>query len=256
MNGRFAFDLELAGRGLVAGADEAGRGSLAGPLLAAAVLFDYSHWTEEDFAALEALDDSKRHTRERREELFALVVTHARQVAVVSYSSASIDERGLHRCNLSALERALSRLRPAPEVALVDGFALKECPLPHRGLIGGDGKSAAVAAASIVAKVVRDRLMVTMHGRWPSWGFAENVGYATPGHHAAILKHGLTDLHRRSFQSVAYQQLELGLLSPEELEEKLDEACEREVTDVSPASETIGEETPAALVQGRAAASR
>ena len=212
MNERFAYDLEVAGRGLVAGADEAGRGSLAGPLLAAAVLFDYARWSDDDFAVLEALDDSKRHTRERREELYGLVVARARQIAVVSCSARSIDDRGLHRCNLFALEHALSCLAPRPAVAFVDGFAIKDSPVPHQGLVGGDGRSAAVAAASIVAKVVRDRLMVTMHERWPSWGFDENVGYATPGHHAAILEHGLADLHRRSFQSVAYQQLELGFV--------------------------------------------
>jgi ribonuclease HII len=212
VNERFVYDLRAGRGGLVAGADEAGRGCLAGPLVAAAVLFDYSRWTDGDFAVLEALDDSKRHTRERREKLYGLVVTYARQIAVVSCSARSIDDRGLHRCNLSALEHALSCLTPRPDTALVDGFALKDCPVPHEGLVGGDGRSAAVAAASIVAKVVRDRLMMTMHERRPSWGFNENVGYATPAHHAAILVHGLSDLHRRSFQSVAYQQLELGLV--------------------------------------------
>ena len=105
-------------------------------------------------------------------------------------------------------------------MAFVDGFTIKDSRVPHQGLVGGDGRSAAVAAASIVAKVVRDRLMVTMHELWPSWGFDENVGYATPGHHAAILEHGLADLHRRSFQSVAYQQLELGFVPLAEVEER------------------------------------
>lgn len=245
MNERFAYDLEVAGRGLIAGADEAGRGSLAGPLLAAAVLFDYSRWDEDDFDALEALDDSKRHTRERREGLYALVVARARQIAVVSCSASSIDERGLHHCNLFALERALSRMAPRPDVALVDGFTIKDCRVPHRGLVGGDGRSAAVAAASIVAKVVRDRLMVTMHGRWPSWGFDENVGYATPGHHSAILEHGLTDLHRRSFQSVAYQQLELGLVPPDELDDRIDEELDRELAERSTREESFPVETGA-----------
>lgn len=244
MNERFAYDLEMAGRGLVAGADEAGRGSLAGPLLAAAVLFDYARWSDDDFAALEALDDSKRHTRERREELYGLVVARARQIAVVSCSARSIDDRGLHRCNLFALERALSSLAPRPDVALVDGFAIKDSVVPHQGLVGGDGRSAAVAAASIVAKVVRDRLMVTMHERWSSWGFDENVGYATPGHHAAILEHGLNDLHRRSFQSVAYQQLELGLIPPDELADRLDRELDKEISEGFAAEETSPSEAP------------
>jgi ribonuclease HII len=242
LNERFAYDLEVAGRSLVAGADEAGRGPLAGPLVAAAVLFDYARWSDDDFAVLEALDDSKRHTRERREGLYGLVVAHARQIAVVSCSARSIDERGLHRCNLFALERALAALAPQPDVALVDGFTIKDSPVPHQGLVGGDGRSAAVAAASIVAKVVRDRLMVTMHERWPSWGFAENVGYATPGHHAAILEHGLADLHRRSFQSVAYQQLELGFVPPARLDDELREESAAE--ERSAVEETSPSEAP------------
>jgi len=209
MNALFAYDLDIAGRALVAGADEAGRGALAGPLVAAAVAFDYARFDEASFAALERLDDSKRHTRVSREELYGLIVALASQIVVVSHAASSVDARGLHVCNLAALEEALVALCPAPAVALVDGFSIKDCAVPHIGVVGGDGRSAAVAAASIVAKVTRDRLMIALDTRWPQFGFATHVGYASPQHRAAIIAHGVCEIHRLSFQSVAYEQLAL-----------------------------------------------
>lgn len=212
VNELFVFDADQAeaagGPPVVAGADEAGRGALAGPLVAAAVCFDYSVWRSEDFEALAGLNDSKQLKAELREELFSAIVPRARRIAVVLRSPLSIDERGLHRCNLDALAASLASLTPPPVVAMVDGFALKDCCVPHQAVIGGDGRSAVVAAASIIAKVTRDRLMHQLHGRYPQWGFDEHVGYATPNHHEAIIAFGLCDLHRRSFNSVAYQQLD------------------------------------------------
>jgi ribonuclease HII len=209
VNERFAFDLELAGRVTVAGADEAGRGCLAGPLVTAAVCLDYARLDDEDFEALEALDDSKKLTRERREQLYGEIVRRARQVTVVSCSPATIDGRGLHRCNLDGLGAALDALRPRPVVCLVDGFRLTGYGGAHRAVVGGDGKSAAIAAASIVAKVARDRLMLRLHERYPQYGFDQHVGYATAGHRHAIEMHGTCELHRMSFASVAYRQLDL-----------------------------------------------
>ncbi len=213
MNARFAFDLErlrAAGGGTtVGGADEAGRGCLAGPLVAAAVSFDYAGWDEARFAALDRLNDSKKLARSRREALFAEVVTRARQIVIVSCAPGSIDKRGLHACNLQALGRALEGLRPMPALAFVDGFRLRDCAAPHEALVGGDTRSAAVAAASIIAKVTRDRLMRSLALRYPLWGFAEHFGYATQQHQAAICEHGVCELHRMSFNSVAYQQLGL-----------------------------------------------
>ena len=116
MNQRFAFDLELAGRGRVAGADEAGRGCLAGPLVAAAVCFDFAALDDADYAALAGLDDSKRLTRARREALYGEILRRARQVVVVSCCAATIDRDGLHRCNLALLARAVEALRPRPAV--------------------------------------------------------------------------------------------------------------------------------------------
>jgi ribonuclease HII len=209
MNERFAFDLEHGGRGLVAGADEAGRGSLAGPIVAAAVTLDYAALTDTDFDALERLTDSKQLAREERERLYGEVLARARQVAVVACSSASIDERGLHRCNLAALAASLECLAPRPAAAFVDGFRVPECSVPHEALIRGDTRSAAVAAASVVAKVTRDRVMVRLHEQFPDYGFDHHVGYATPEHQEMITLHGVCHLHRLSFDAVAYRQLGL-----------------------------------------------
>ena len=131
----------------------------------------------------------------------------AEQVAVCVIPAAEIDRRGLHRSNLAALERVLRRLQPVPEVCLTDGFALAASELPSRRVIGGDGRSAAIAAASIVAKVTRDRLMHRMAAHYPGYGFESHVGYITPEHTRAVREHGPTPLHRRSFAAMAYEQL-------------------------------------------------
>ncbi len=213
MNERFAFDLAAAGAdgAVVAGADEAGRGCLAGPLVAAAVCLDYAELDAASLEALDRLDDSKRLTAARREALCAEIVRRARQVVVVSCSPATIDHDGLHRCNLGALARAVERVEPTPDVTLVDGFRLPACAREHRAVVGGDRLSAAVAAASIVAKVSRDRVMRALHHTYPQYGFDRHVGYATAVHQAAIVEHGVCALHRLSFASVAYQQLGLAV---------------------------------------------
>jgi ribonuclease HII len=210
---KFAFDLAAAGRDVaaVAGADEAGRGCLAGPIAAAAVCLDYAALGEAGREALSGLDDSKRLTRERREALYEQIFRFSRQVVVVLFSPATIDRDGLHRCNLKGLARCLERLDPEPDVALVDGFRLPGCTRAHQAVVGGDRLSAAVAAASIVAKVTRDRVMRGLHASYPQYGFDSHVGYATAVHQAAICEHGVCVLHRLSFQSVAYQQLGLDL---------------------------------------------
>ncbi len=211
MNPRFRFDLERGAGGPVAGADEAGRGCLAGPIVAAAVRFDYRCFDDDDFTALEELDDSKKLSRGARDGVYGAVVARAAALAVVSCSPASIDGRGLHRCNLFALDRALALLGPGAGPAFVDGFPLRGSTVEHEALVGGDGRSAAVAAASIVAKVARDRLMIALHERYPAYGFDHHVGYSCPDHRQAIVDHGVCALHRMSFASVAYQQLGLEL---------------------------------------------
>ena len=207
----FAFDRTRCPQGTVAGADEAGRGCLAGPLVAAAVCFDYGRLSRADLRALSALDDSKKLARPVREQLLDEILGRARQVAVICFAPQTIDREGLHRCNLAALTAALERLSPRPDLAFVDGFALPGARVAHEAVIGGDGRSAAIAAASIVAKVTRDRLMLRLHERFPQYAFDHHVGYATPEHRAAIAAHGVCSLHRLSFASVAYTQLEMDL---------------------------------------------
>jgi ribonuclease HII len=194
----------------VAGADEAGRGCLAGPLVAAAVLIDYETLSNADRRSLGGLHDSKQMTAEKREEMFPAVLSAAARACVVVRSAGGIDRRGLHVTNIEALSNALERLRPGPEATcLVDGFSLRDCTVPHRAVVEGDGTSAAIAAASVLAKVTRDRYMQRAALEHPGWGFEEHVGYSTPEHREAIERIGISPLHRRSFQSVAYAQLEL-----------------------------------------------
>jgi len=206
----FAFDRGLQSR-FVAGTDEAGRGCLAGPLVAAAVLIDYERLSHSDRRALSGLHDSKQMTEERRLEMYPCVLRAAERVSVVVRSAAGIDRRGLHVTNIEALSLALERLAPGEDaICLVDGFRLHDCTVPHRRVVKGDATSAAIAAASVVAKVTRDRYMREVAPRHPGWGFEEHVGYSTPEHRQAIEEIGISPLHRRSFQSVAYSQLELG----------------------------------------------
>jgi ribonuclease HII len=204
----FRFDRDLGVR-FVAGADEAGRGCLAGPLVAAAVLFDHERLTLSDLRALSALNDSKQHTGEMREELYPRVLRIATRVAVTSRCVRGIDERGLHKTNLAALSDVLRRVGREDCLCLSDGFAVPPTGFDQRPVVGGDAMSAAIAAASVIAKVTRDRLMVRMEERFPGWEFATHVGYSTPEHRAAIERHGVSPLHRMSFQSMAYQQLAL-----------------------------------------------
>lgn len=205
----FAFDRGLDSR-WVAGADEAGRGCLAGPLVAAAVLIDYDSLSHSDRRALAGLHDSKQVHAEKRAELFPCVLRAAERVSVIVRSARGIDERGLHVTNIEALSNALERLQPEEgATCLVDGFSLRQCRVPHRAVIEGDGTSAAIAAASVIAKVTRDRYMQLAAARHPGWGFEEHVGYSTPEHREAIERIGISPLHRRSFRSVAYSQLEL-----------------------------------------------
>ena len=205
----FDFDRGLDHR-FVAGADEAGRGCLAGPLVAAAVLFDYESLSIGDRRILGGLHDSKQMTEEARIEMFPCVMRAAARVSIVIRSAPGIDRRGLHVTNCEALGDALARLDPGPEtICLVDGFRLPRCEVPHRRVVGGDRTSAAIAAASVLAKVTRDRYMREAAERHPGWGFDEHVGYSTPEHRAAIDKQGISPLHRRSFASVAYTQLGL-----------------------------------------------
>lgn len=205
----FAFDREIGSR-YVAGADEAGRGCLAGPLVAAAALFDLERLTLSDRRTLARLNDSKQHSEEAREELYPLVMRACARTAVISRCVRGIDSRGLHVTNLDALRSALRQVALPGTVCLVDGFNVPPFEHEQRAVVNGDARSAAIAAASVLAKVTRDRYMRRAAERHPEWDFSAHVGYSTPEHRAAIAAHGVSPLHRMSFNSTAYQQLKLG----------------------------------------------
>jgi ribonuclease HII len=176
------------------------------------VLFDYEALTTRELRLLGALNDSKQHTGEAREQLFPLVLRCAARFTVVSRCVRGIDARGLHKTNLAALRDAVSLVTRGIDeevICLLDGFAVPDFGRPQRAIVDGDATSAAIAAASIVAKVTRDRYMRHADLEHPGWSFADHVGYSTPDHRAAILRQGVSPLHRMSFQSLAYQQLAL-----------------------------------------------
>ena len=204
----FQFDRGLGVR-WIAGADEAGRGCLAGPLAAAAVLFDMEALGVREVRALSALNDSKQHDPEAREELYPVVMRTAVKVVVVSRCVRGIDGYGLHKTNLAALRDALATVARPGCLCLVDGFAVPDFGYQQRAIVDGDCTSAAIAAASIVAKVTRDRFMHRADALHPGWEFRSHVGYSTPEHRDAIQRQGVSPLHRLSFQSTAYQQLAL-----------------------------------------------
>lgn len=181
---------------LVAGVDEAGRGPLAGPVVVAAVILDAKR-------PIDGLDDSKKLTEARREELFALIVAHARAYSVVAIEREEIDRINIFQATMLGMTQALQRLTPAASEALIDGNQLpKSLPCPARAIIGGDALEPSISAASILAKVSRDRLMVAMETRYPGYGFAAHKGYSTPGHLAALQRLGPCAEHRRSFAPV------------------------------------------------------
>jgi ribonuclease HII len=197
------YDRRLGAR-FVAGADEAGRGSLAGPLVVAGVLLDYAALRDHRVRPLAYLNDSKQCSHERREELFRAVLQCATKVSVRVIPVADIDSIGLHRSNLDGLRAMLRSLAPPAEACLVDGFRLGAAAPEHRAVVDGDEKSAAIAAASIVAKVTRDRIMRRLDALYPHYGFSRHVGYITPEHSAAVRRHGPSAVHRRSFEARCY----------------------------------------------------
>jgi len=196
------FDRNLGAR-LVAGADEAGRGPLAGPLVVAGVLLDYDGLRDHRVRPLALLNDSKQVDPATRDELYRAVLACAERISVHVYPPGVIDRDGLHRCNLAGLRAALWACQPAV-VWLVDGFKLGPSAPPHRAVVDGDTKSAAIAAASIVAKVTRDRYMRTADALYPAYGFGSHVGYITPSHTRIVRERGPCEIHRRSWRARAY----------------------------------------------------
>jgi ribonuclease HII len=194
----------------VAGADEAGRGCLAGPLVAAGVLLDLERIGPAQARALGTLNDSKQQTADGRAALYPVILALAARVCIVSRCAPGIDSRGLHKTNLAALRDALQGVAVEGCICLSDGFPVSGLAYERRAVIGGDAKSAAIAAASVLAKETRDRYMRRADASHPGWQFAQHVGYSTPEHRQALERIGVSPLHRMSFQSTAYQQLALG----------------------------------------------
>ena len=178
----------------VAGVDEVGRGCLAGPVTAAAVVLHPDRH-------IAGVCDSKQVPAPEREVLFERITTQAIAWAVASADPEEIDRINIHQAGLRAMQRAVLGLQPAPDMVLVDAFKIPELPMPQRGVKHGDRRCAAIAAASIVAKVIRDREMAVMHVRDARYGFDRHKGYATADHLAAVARFGYSDIHRRSFRA-------------------------------------------------------
>jgi ribonuclease HII len=175
------------------------------------VLFDLDRIGPREVRALSGLNDSKQQLPEKRAEVFPIILRLAARVVIVSRCAPGIDSRGLHRTNLAALRDALAKVACPGCLCLSDGFPVAALEHEQMAVVGGDGKSAAIAAASVIAKETRDRYMRRADRSHPGWEFATHVGYSTPEHRDAIERIGISPLHRRSFQSAAYLQLGLGL---------------------------------------------
>jgi ribonuclease HII len=177
----------------VAGVDEVGRGCLAGPVMAGAVVLDPERH-------IPGLADSKALTEQARERLFDVIVAKAVGWSVASVEPAEIDTINIHQATLQAMRRAVLALAPLPDAVLVDAFRIPLLPMAQRGVVKGDRQCAAIAAASIVAKVTRDRLMNRLHIDDPRYGFDRHKGYATADHLSAVSRFGYSGVHRRSFR--------------------------------------------------------
>jgi ribonuclease HII len=183
---------------LIAGVDEAGRGAIAGPVVAAAVILPLDR--PKNLERMRDVDDSKQLSPKQRELLYDIVVANALAFGVASISASEIDEFGILPANALAMKAAISSLNPAPEYLLIDGLMkLKDLPIPQNSVIRGDCTSLSIAAASILAKVHRDRQMVDFDKAYPHYGFAQHKGYCTKGHVANLFKHGPCLIHRHSF---------------------------------------------------------
>lgn len=209
---RFKFERALleSGTMLIAGVDEAGRGPLAGPVVAAAAVLP-PEWIRDGLPrSLRGLNDSKQLTPEQRDHFFA-VLTGGSEVgfAFAVIEVEVIDSINILQATHRAMNLALDQLQPPPEHALVDGLKVRSLCFPQTALVGGDARSYSIAAASVIAKVTRDRMMVQYHQQYPVYGFAEHKGYGTPRHLEALAKHGPCPIHRRSFAPLRPAELEL-----------------------------------------------
>ncbi|WP_415035594.1 ribonuclease HII [Azonexus sp.] len=184
--------------GRVCGVDEAGRGPLAGPVVAAAVILDPAR-------PIAGLNDSKKLSARKREALALTIREQALAWAVAEASVEEIDRLNILHASLLAMQRAVAALQILPERALIDGNRCPQLAVPAEAVVQGDAKVAAIAAASILAKTVRDAGMLALHARYPQYGFDRHMGYPTAAHRAALAEHGVSPVHRKSFAPVARQ---------------------------------------------------
>lgn len=209
---RLSFESELWHRGLtrVAGVDEAGRGPLAGPVVAAAVILPPA-WVGGGFdERLRDLNDSKQLTESQRENFFAMLTANSEiHHAIAVVDAETIDRINILQATHRAMNEALAQLSPQPEHVLVDGRPVKSMTLLNTALVKGDARSYSIAAASVLAKVTRDRLMREFDGQFPGYGFAGHKGYGTPQHLAALAERGPCAIHRRSFAPLKPAQVRL-----------------------------------------------
>jgi ribonuclease HII len=209
---RFKFEREFLQRGCsrIAGADEAGRGPLAGPVVAAVVCLPGA-WIQQGLPRkLQGLNDSKQLNQKERERFFAFLTTHPEvSFAIATVAVEVIDSINILQASLRAMNEALVQLAPLPDHTLVDGPHLFSLRCPQTPVIDGDARSFSIAAASVLAKVTRDRLMGELGKTYPQYGFAEHKGYSTPQHLAAIEKYGACPIHRRSFSPFRQAEPEL-----------------------------------------------
>jgi ribonuclease HII len=185
----------------IAGVDEAGRGPLAGPVVAAAVVFPMDQWIED-------VDDSKKLTEGKREELFDEIYSKALGVAVSVVDHRTIDRINILQASVLAMQQAVETVSVKPDIVLADGVSFRHGSLRYENIIDGDAKCFSIAAASIVAKVTRDRLMMKYDEEFPMYGFARHKGYATKEHLEAIRALGMCEIHRRSFKPAVLRQPE------------------------------------------------
>jgi ribonuclease HII len=190
--------LRNAGISPIAGVDEAGRGPCAGPLVVASVILKNPFAPE-----LAAVRDSKEVPESKRDALFDLIMDIAESVSVITVPAAEVDERGVHVANLDGMRRAVKGLRIEPAYVLTDGYAIEGLAIPNVAVWKGDQVVTAISAASIIAKVTRDRMMIELDAIYPQYGFAQHKGYITAIHTAALNEHGPCVEHRKSFSNIA-----------------------------------------------------
>ncbi|MFN6292219.1 MAG: ribonuclease HII [Candidatus Nanopelagicaceae bacterium] len=190
--------LIAAGMSTIAGVDEAGRGACAGPLVVAATILK-----DPKSVALEEVRDSKELTAQKREELFDLVISESITYAIIEISPTEIDSIGLHKSNLEGMRRAIHALKTEPQYILTDGYRIDGLSAPSLAVWKGDQVAITISAASILAKVHRDRIMDKLDEQYPGYGFAAHKGYVTRSHEKSLSELGVSEVHRRSYANIA-----------------------------------------------------